>query len=599
MSCSLTDLEITKIFGRLEDLVTDVYQEAEDILSLEIDLSKRGLEDQLSKGFWNDLLSDDINDLQTALDNNTAFNPSEVATAGVQFSTILTTLFGGDAVVSQLTQNTKSKFSQKVDGAFDNAFASCDNNVSAIGTIQGIVGIQARKLDKLFSGISATFGILLQNNEELGPAVFINTLKNYLIQSTAQNLLLEQIQDEIKNINEDIEDLTDSDYSINHKTILSAAIVELRTADNILRAQLDNVLRKFPINMKGYEEAKKHIDDVRDALCGIDLEDIFGGYLSLDALKITARLIYLQELLDLLKRTDEETEEMLINLGSFDTLFEDVTFFDELFVPVLQLIRCRLGVVMADMKATIDKNKLASFVVKEKLWCFELAILSSLMNAAKIFDIDTEGTILDVAGLEDPLNALFLDVKNQHFNVSIDSIINAANQYIKNVQYKLSFNVPVTQIQARGNLVNRLIDQRILENESFGLLINERTLTIEGSILSGITILNKFLTAVDNVEALSTASSQIQKGNLQGLFSGDFLAESLKGTFEGLLDEVSQSLEDAGCSLLDAGDKALSAYDIFEDTTRADALFNESLSGFPETHLREAIQAELPKYNRG
>ena len=596
MACSLSDLEISQLFSNLEQLIIDVGDEAASLVNLEIDLSSKGVEDGLSQGFWDSLVQGDIDRLSDAIGQNPIFNPADVATTGLQFGSVLTSLFGGPAVVPELDPNTGARLSDKINSAFGSEFGSCDARVSAIGTVQGIIGIQAKKLKTAFSAAQATFGGLLGGNPEVGPAVFITGLKNYLVRSTAQNLLLEQIRDEINNINEEIEELTDSDYSINHKTVLSASIVELSTADNILRAQLDNVLQKFPLNMTGYDNAKARIETVQEALCGIDLDDIFGGFLSPGVLKLTARLIYLEELLELLRISDEASQRILLNLGSFDTAYEDITFFDDLFVPVLQLIRCRLAVVMADMQSSIDKNKLANFVLKEKAWCLELTILSSLMDAAKVFDIPRNEGPFAVEGIEDIMNSLFQDVQTANQIIAIDSIRDVADVYIQNVRYKLSFNVPVVPIQARGNLVNRLIEQRISENESFGLLVNSKVLSVEGTIFTAIGILGSFLTAVGNLDVFTGAAEQIADGDLKGLLNGSILNSTLAEQFEGIINDIGSSLEEAGCSLLEAGDKSLQAYDIFEDTTRAEALFNDSLAGFPETVLRESVQGDLTRY---
>lgn len=597
MSCQLTDLEITDLFARLSGLVEDVFSEARDIIGLDVDLSKQGLEDKSSAGFWDDFTSDETFELQANLNANAAFNPSEVNTAGVKFNNILTTLFGGPTVVPDVTTSVDTEFSGKIDNALDSLFANCASGVSAADTIQGIVGIQATKLTNVFGSLKSTFGVIMGNSDEVGGAVFITALKNYIIKSTAQNLLLTQIRDEINNINKDVEDMDAGDYSINHKTVLSASIVELSAADNLLRAQLDNVLRNFPISFGGVEDAREHIKNVKEVLCGIDLSDIFGGFLSLTALKITGRLIYLEELLNILKELDEEVERIYINLGSFDTAFEDVIFFDSLMIPIIQLLRCRLNVVMADMQQAMDRNKLAVYVLKEKEWCFELAILESLIKASKVFDVDLRNGPLSVDGLDGVLDFLFKDVSDRGDIVSVRSILGSSEAYIKNVRHKLSFNVPVLQIQARGNAVNRLIETRINENEKFGLLINQGTLAVEGNLLSGLTILTKFLGSIRKVDALGSTAKQVEEGNLKGLLNGDFLQDSIKGTYEEVLSQIQTSLKTAGCRLVNVGDKSLAAYDIFEDVTRSEALLNESLAGFPEERLKQSVRGELPKYN--
>lgn len=595
MTFSFDDLEVSKLFAKLAALQEDAYKRVKSSIKLEAALAKKAQETRQTADFWDDVFSGEATALKEGLANNTPFSPTDIANAEVQFTSILGTLLGAPPVVSYAGA-TSTDIVDNVNQQFDSAFASCGNAVSAVGVVKGIATIQARKIESAYRAATGTFALLTGKDPTLPQAVFVQALKNYIIKSTVQNLLLKQIEDEIININEAIADLTASDYVLNHRTVISAAIDELRLADNIIRSQIDNVLRKFPINIAGYDSARKHIDNVRDSLCGIDLSDLFGGLLSLDILKIAARLIYLEQLLVLLDKSDQETQRILINLGSFNTAFEDLTFFDDLFIPVLQLIRCRLGVTMADMRATMDTNKLFTFIIKEKAWCLELSIISAIMRAAKVFKVDINKTPLSVAGLDDVFNDLFLTVKNQNFGVTIASIQTAAQQYIRNVRYKMSYNVPAASIQTRGVLVNRLIKQRILENEKFGVVSNEKTLLVQGTILSGITILNKFLTTVDNVDTLGTASAGLREGNLAGLFKGELLKNAITTSHEKILSDIEEALIAAGKSLKDVGDRSMAAYAVFEDITLSESLFSDALNGFPEAHLREIVAAETPRY---
>jgi len=595
MSFNVDDLEVSRLFDKLALLQKDAFDRVKSSLKLEAALAKKAQEQRQTAGFWDDVFKGEATALTEGLERNTPFSPTDITNAEVQFTSILGTLLGAPPVVSYAGA-TSTDIVDNVNQQFESAFASCGNAVSAVGVVKGIATIQARKVEAAYRAATGTFALLVGKDATLPQAVFVQALKNYLIKSTVQNLLLKQIEDEIVNINDAMAKLTASDYVLNHRTVISASIDELRLADNILRAQIDNVLRKFPLNMNGYENARKHIDNVRDILCGIDLSDIFGGLLSLDILKIAARLIYLEQLLVLLDKSDQETQRILLNLGSFNTAFEDLTFFDDLFIPVLQLIRCRLGVVMADMQATINTNKLFTFIIKEKAWCLELSIVSAIMRAAKVFKIDINKTPLAVTGLSDVFNDLFLTVKDQNFGVTIQSIQNAAQQYIRNVRYKMSYNVPVRTIQSRGELVNRLIRQRIRENEKFGVVSNEKTLLVQGTILSGLTILNKFMSTIDSVDSLGTAQAGLQEGNLAGLFKGEFLKQALTSSHEKILSNIKTALEAAGTSFKDVADRSLAAYAVFEDITISEALFNDALNGFPETHLREIVSAEIPKY---
>lgn len=591
MTCLLTDNALTQLLDQLNALVEGLADAAKALYSIEIEQTINEIREQGLEGLGGvaDLFSTDLTDFQSAIDGNQAFNPSDIAAASDQYTNLLGTLFaGGKAVVPQSGDPLE---------AFDSPFASCGSHTTAGGLVSGIVNQQLSKLQGVANAIGGTFGVLSGQEPALPAAVFYTALKNYIVKSTAQNLLLKQIQDTINEINEDLVKLEDDDYRINHGVTLAASIVELSTADNILRAQADNIARRTPLNVQGYDRAIERIEAVADLLCGIDVKDIVGGFLSELVIKTTARLVYLEELIKLLKKSDEETTQLQINLSQFDKAFEGITFFDDAFIPVISMARCRLSVVMADMQSTIDANNLGTFVVKEKLWCLELKVLAAVLNSAKVFDVDFGDGPFSPSGVEDVMNDLFEGVKTQDQVVSIDSILLTLDQYMQNVRYKLSYNVDPDPVIARGDLVNRLVEQRIEENESFGLFVSNKSLSAEQGLGSALAVLGSFFAAIRGLAGVGGQFVSAFENADMGAIFGDILDQIAETAVELILNQINAQLALIGCSLSDIDNNSLKAYEIVEDQARSDALFNDASAGFPEDALRETVQGDMARYD--
>ena len=591
MACLLTDNMLTQMLDQLSALVEQLADAADALYSIEIEQTFNEIKEQGLEGLGGvaDLFSTDIADFQAAIDGNQAFNPSDIAAAGDQYTNLLGTLFaGGKAVVPQGGDPLE---------AFDSPFASCGSHTTAGGLVSGIVNQQLSKLQGAANAIRGTVGVLTGQEPGLPAAIFYDALKNYIVKSTAQNLLLKQIKDTIEEINEDLVKLEDDDYRVNHGVTLAAAIVELSTADNILRAQADNIARRAPLNVKGYDTAIERIEAVADLLCGIDVKDIVGGFLSENVIKITVRLVYLEELIKLLKKSDEETTQLQFNLSQFDKAFEGITFFDDAFLPVISMARCRLSVVMSDMQSTIDNNNLFTFVAKEKLWCLELKVLGAVLKSAKVFDVDLGDSPFSPSGVEDVMNELFEGVKTQDQVVSIDSILLTLDQYMTNVRYKLSYNVDPDPVIARGDLVIRLLDQRREENESFGLFVGNRSLSAEQGLGAALAVLGSFFGAIRGLAGVgSQFVDAFKNADMKAIF-GDLTDQLVQSALELILNQINAQLALIGCSLSDIDNNSLKAYELVEDQARSDALFNDASAGFPEDALRETVQGDLARYD--
>ena len=98
---------------------------------------------------------------------------------------------------------------------------------------------------------------------------------------------------------------------------------------------------------------------------------------------------------------------------------------------------------------------------------------------------------------------------------------------MQNVRYKLSYNVDPDPVIARGDLVNRLVEQRIEENESFGLFVSNKSLSAEQGLGSALAVLGNFFAAIQQQRSGTSLSAHLRM-LIWGLSSGISWTSSLR-----------------------------------------------------------------------
>jgi hypothetical protein len=560
--------------------------------------------DQLKASFaqlpdlWETLTKPSQLDLAEYIESNPVFDLADKIQALTTQDSANSTLFGGVNLISQADANLQSRIGDKSQEIFNNAFAGCDSNSSIAGTIAGVTAGATQTVASAGTAIQATFFALSDLDNQFTSAIFTDAALNFIKRQTSEKFILKQIRDTIKEINEDIEKLTEDDYSVDHKLAISEAYQKLLQSDEFIRTQISNINRKFPVSRPALSQARENIDQVRDFFTGIDIQDLFGGLLSLRAIRIAGRLAYLEILDGYLNQEELVSERIRLNLKDFDKAFSDLTNFDDLLLPGLTLARCRLGTVMGQMGVATAKNNLATYALTEKKWALDLAVTSSILRTTEKLGKITSNDPLNVSGLVEPLGGILGQVQDSPGIIAPGQVSDTVRLYIDNVKYKLSYNAPVEQIQARGELAIRLIKRKLEQNESLilGIGTNAATIQQSGGLAAGFAALAAIKGAIGTIKSFATALDNLSAGGIKDFYDGSFVDQLVEGIFGQILTLLEAELAKYGCTLDDLGRGVLNAYGVFEDTLRSDALFNESLDGYPETRLRQLVTDDLPKY---
>ncbi len=593
--------EVIDTVDQLDKLVTRTYTDTYRLLTEEIGQSWEAIKESFAQlpDLWDSITDPPSTDLAATLAESPIFSGAEQVTAQADLEAQAPTLFGAYPVTGSTDQNTQTALENKVQETFGSAFSGCKSNTSLAAALDSVASSAIGTVTAVGTAIQSTVFALTEVDNNFSSAVFAEAAGNFIKRQTSEKFILQQIKDTISEINDDLDKLTDSDYTVDHKLVINESVIRLKNADEILRTQMDNINRKFPANRTGIAQAREQIDEVQQVLSGIDLEDLFGGLLSLNVLKIAGRLAYLETLQGMLNAQELTSERIRVNLSGFNRLYADLTNFDELLLPSLSNARCRLGTIIGQMGLSVDKNQLQSYVLAEKKWALDLAVLSSILKATEKLGKVTSNDPLNVEGVTEDLSEILGVVQGSAGIIEPGQISDAIDQYTRNVRYKLSYNVDPTQIKARGELVKRLVDQKMEQNDSFILTVGAPLDRVNNSnaLAVGVAALSAIKGALAGAANYSQGVKDLAEGDLSRIMDGSFLKDMLTGLLGQAIEAIKEALEAAGCSLDDLIRGSLRAYEVFEDSLRSDALFNDALEGFPETRIRAILTDEMAKFD--
>lgn len=593
--------EVIDTIDALDKLVKSTIEDTYNTLTQEVEQSWDAIKESFAQlpDLWDTLTGPPTADLAETLADNEVFSLVDQVSAQALLEAQKPTLFGASPLVGQVDQNTQQALENKVQQTFDSAFGGCESNSSVAGALEAVSNSAIGTVTSLGTAIQSTVFALTEVDSNFSAAIFAEAAGNFIKRQTSEKFILQQIKDTISEINDDLDKLTEDDYSIDHKLTINESVIRLKRADELLRTQIDNINLKFPANRAGIEAAREEIDAVREIMSGIDLGDLFNGLLSLRAIKIAGRLAYLETLQGMLNAQELTSERIRVNLSGFDRVYADLTNFDELLLPSLSNARCRLGTIIGQMGLSVDQNKLQGYALAEKKWAVDLAVLSTILRATQKLGKVTSNDPLNVEGVAEDLSEMLGAVQGTAGIIEPGQVSDAIDQYTVNVRYKLSYNVNPETIKSRGELVKRLVEQKMEQNESFILTLGSPLDRVNNSnaLAVGVAALVAVKSALAAAANFASGAQSLAEGALGDILSGEFLKDMLTGLLAQAITAIKQALAAAGCDLDDLIRGGMRAYDVFEDSIRSDALFNDALSGFPETRIRAILTDDMAKFD--
>ena len=472
-------------------------------------------------------------------------------------------------------------------GEFD-----CQRNIfqaaaSAVGQVA--LGAVSNHM-KALQAVSMSAEFLLKSVSDIKSAFLSLSARELLALVASQDVVLAQVISVTKRINDVVASMSRTDYAIVHFTLLRREQIRLDQAISKLTVLKTDLLYGQAFDYELWESARQDINATDKEFCGFPELN-----LSIKPIILVGLYLYLESLLKILARQQAMRDALEANLINFGNAFDQATRFDNLYIPIIDAIKCRLERIVSDMEATLEKNRIIDFLVKEKLWCLELMAISAFMKfAGKARLPDVVNTISGTTALNNAAIAVLDFVKDQINSLeaaSVRSVIATGFAFLGLIDAKLKVNLPAPPIIATGEDLIAQCERVASSNGLLGGLLGGFVGTVAAVAAIALSAVDGLLEFAESVN-LTSFSDALKIGDIKQAFSVD----SFTATIQGQASVISAQL-----SLLSSNEpvseKSKATFDLYTTKYREDArsaaLLAELSMDFSENHLTDVVEIEM------
>lgn len=222
---------------------------------------------------------------------------------------------------------------------------------------------------------------------------------------------------------------------------------------------------------------------------------------------------------------------------------------------------------------------------KERLWGIELIVLLKLSQSSDIFLVDITKKLTG-SSLREIVATIIAD---DCPTIDFSELTSRLQQVISNFKYKLSYNAPPVPIINGGEQFIAVSKEWIAEHDAFNDIFNNKTKSFAGRLRQGTKILSLFVAATRVIAGAKPLLEALQKGDIKGFFEASTQSE----TAVSVLADIGDAIANTAKGEVKLTRRTLDAISVLEDKTRAEALFDESLTGYTETYMRQLVLADM------
>lgn len=464
---------------------------------------------------------------------------------------------------------------------------------AAAQTVAGAIGNAARALKT----VQTSIGFLKSSIPDLGAAFMNQPVQSLLAIIGSQDLILKKMISVTKQIINVVDDMSEKDYPADHAEFIRRQQLLLIAADQKLSALEARLFAGASFNQSLWDGAKKNIDDAAKALCTFDLDVLIGG-LTFKPFILLGLVIYLETLNRILKRQQAIRNRLSLFLLDFDKQFLDNLHFDNLFLPVINLIRCRLKRIIEDMDATIEKNRFVFYLLKEKQWCLELKALSALMKLSNKLKLPTNiNRFLGTEALIDAANKVFDFVGSQEkklADASVVDVIAICDVFTHQCRRKMVVNLPSAGLVSLGHQLILACQNSIGNSGAYGGVLNVFSGSVATYAAEAVLVLGQILEFAEE-RKLSGFVTSVNEGDLSTAFGLDSLTTSLEGQLVSLVSKTTAIARANGGNPVAEFELSV-VTQTFQDETRNLGLVDQLTNDNASSHIEAQLEVEAPKY---
>lgn len=410
----------------------------------------------------------------------------------------------------------------------------CENTVvgASIGVVSKTLAGAVRNQVRGVYALNASLALLINQVEGLGSAFMQMPVQNLISILVSRDLIIDRIIKVSEAIASISRDMSDRDYPFDHPYWLREEQRRLKNAEDKL-SRVQAILEgggKFNTGL--WTSAKRDIDEAADALCGTNIDQLLSG-LSLRPIALAGLSAYLQSLVSVLQRQQQIRNLLINSIVSFNSRFFQLTRFDNLFVPIVQAIRCRLTKINDQIDVAIKKNQFFYYLIKEKEWCLYLKALSALMSASVKFNLpENVNKFLGTEILQNAANSVVSTLNEaavESIDASARTLIRLCNELILVAKKKATYNISPNYLTSLATSIKVEGERLKSVDDPVSKVLNIFSGLIPTQAFEAVLIVNQLMSFAKD-RNLDKFVDAIQAGNLDDAFGVSGLIATIDQT---------------------------------------------------------------------
>jgi hypothetical protein len=447
----------------------------------------------------------------------------------------------------------------------------------------GAVSNGARALRAVQTSLVAA----MSSTDGVGAALAAVAVRKLLGALGSQDALIAELRSVAEQIATLVDSMTDADYLFNHALFVRQQQLKLSRAESILASVEGDLLASGVFDAVGWEAARVIIKEVSETLRKLGLSDILSGFTS-KAIKLLLLATYAELILLGLRRLRAIQDVLTASLSSFQSKLA-VVKFDNLFAPVVRLVRCRLRKVIEDMDAVILRNRLLLYLIKEKQWSVETAAIAAFMQMTKRIRLPDKlglfSGVLDLqAGFASLVNHLAPAPKDLSYLIEVgDLMVGLAKQ-------KSAVNTPADAVVSAARSVVAACDSYIgvvSRRKSSSAAYLGLVVTLAPTAVS---LVRRILDFARDRQCTSFTTA-IESGIIDEAFEADSLTTSVEGKASSLIAHSVALFESGGGNRTAEAD-LLIVNRTFQNDARSLGLLDQLKNGYSSRHIEDRVISE-------
>ena len=602
----------TSTAGKLSELQEKNRVYAENRLSridVEAQFAAEQVKREQSADTWYDRVQEMLDDVGDDFKQSFGDNPTTVAEAKSFLDSLVHSLFDPESVLASTSTSSDIQSADRLVASpsfpsgiaertqdlwtYKDAYGAhrCQRSliaatVSAAGrVVSGAVSNASRAL----RAAQVSLGLASSSAFGVGDALAAVAARTLLDVLGGQDIVVAQLRGVARQIADLADGMTSKDYLFDHANFIREQRDLLLNADAIL-AQIEASLLFAPqFDAAGWEAARKIIKQVSENLRKLGLSDLLSGF-SAKPMRLYLLALYADTLLSVLRRYQAISDRIAAALLGFAQNFANVRF-DNLFAPVVDLLRCRIRKVIEDMDATIAKNSLLYYIVKEKQWSLELAAVAAFMKMTA--KVDLPGKLDRFSGTEalrDAFSALTKALTPDPNERDLRYLISVGSAMVLLAKQKAASNIPSSLVVSAAEATIVECDRYTQRSGHVKPLLGGYVGLVVVAAPTAVAAVAKILRFAEEHQC-SSFTDAVSEGRIDEAFQADALTSSLEGHASSLIAHVIADFEATG-GKRGAESDLLVVNQTFQNDARSLGLLDELKNGYASRHIEDRVIGE-------